>query len=407
MFLAFASAYFLSTLLRAAPATLADALTSELDISAGELGLLAGAYFLGFSLMQLPLGQALDRFGPRRVLITLLLLAAAACAWFARARDLGELVVSRAVVGVGVSACLMAPLTAFRLVLPAHHQLRANAWMLMTGSLGMLASTLPLHWLLPVWGWRGISDAIAAGILGAIVLLLVFVPSALVPDAPNAQSGARGGTIGYRAIFTHLCFVRLIPAGLFMYGGMIAMQALWVAPWLSRVAMWTPGETAAGLFAVNASMLVTFFAWGVAMPRLARAGVDSHRLMRRGMMLPLVILPAILALGAHAGASAWALWCISCSFVTLSQPLVAQEFPSRVAGRALSAYNLVLFVGIFVVQWGVGALVDYFSSLGWDTLWAFRGALSVFWVASLGAYAWYLALDRRARQRARADNPAP
>jgi predicted MFS family arabinose efflux permease len=403
MFLAFACAYFLSTLLRASPATLADALTSELRLSAGDLGLLAGAYFLGFSLTQLPLGKALDRYGPRRVLIVMLALATLACAWFARAGGLRELVASRALIGVGVSACLMAPLTAFRLTMSPAQQLRANAWMLMTGSLGMLASTLPLHWLLPVWGWRGISDAIAIGIVGAIGLLAAFVPAAVAKPQPVADKAE--AVIGYGGIFSHPRFVQLVPAGLFIYGGMIAMQALWVGPWLSRVARWSPAQTATGLFVVNATMLVTFFAWGIVMPRLSRAGVDSHRLMRRGMLLPLLVLPLVLLLGERAGAAGWALWCVSCSVITLSQPLVAQEFPSHAAGRALSAYNLVLFVGIFVVQWGLGALIDRFTAFGWDSVAAFRGALAVLWLLSVGAYLWYLVHERRFARAMPVDNP--
>ena len=79
MFAAFAFAYFFSALLRAVTATLAPAFSAELGLSAGDLGLLAGAYFLGFALMQLPLGRALDRFGPRRVLLVFLSLAVLAC----------------------------------------------------------------------------------------------------------------------------------------------------------------------------------------------------------------------------------------------------------------------------------------------------------------------------------------
>jgi hypothetical protein len=32
--------------------------------------------------------------------------------------------------------------------------MRASSWMLMTGALGMVASTLPVQWLLPITGWR-------------------------------------------------------------------------------------------------------------------------------------------------------------------------------------------------------------------------------------------------------------
>ena len=149
MFLAFAFAYFFSALLRAVTATLAPAFSAELGLSAGDLGLLGGAYFLGFSLMQLPLGRWLDRVGPRRVLLMFLSIAVLACAAFALATGFAALWVARAFIGVGVSACLMAPLTAYRHRFGEVAQLRANSWMLMTGSLGMLASTLPVQWLLP------------------------------------------------------------------------------------------------------------------------------------------------------------------------------------------------------------------------------------------------------------------
>ena len=114
IFLSFAFAYFFSTLVRAVTATLAPAFSAELGLSSGDLGLLAGAYFLGFALTQLPLGRALDRHGPRRVLLALMALAVVGCAAFASARQFAALALARAVIGIGLSACLMAPLTAFR-----------------------------------------------------------------------------------------------------------------------------------------------------------------------------------------------------------------------------------------------------------------------------------------------------
>ena len=81
VFLAFAFAYFFSTLVRAVTATLAPVFSAELGLTAGQLGLLAGAYFLGFSVMQLPLGSALDRWGARRVLLVFLITAVLGQAW--------------------------------------------------------------------------------------------------------------------------------------------------------------------------------------------------------------------------------------------------------------------------------------------------------------------------------------
>ena len=137
---------------------------------------MAGVYFLGFASLQLPLGRALDRFGPRRVQLVLLSVAVVGCAAFALARGLVSLSVARLLIGMGVAACLMAPLTCFRHVFDATTQLRLNSWMLMTGSLGMVASTLPVQWLLPHWGWRGCSWLLAALLLLAMLLIAVFAP---------------------------------------------------------------------------------------------------------------------------------------------------------------------------------------------------------------------------------------
>ena len=123
VFLSFALAYFFSALVRAITATLAPTFSAELGLTAGDLGLLAGAYFLGFAALQLPLGNALDRFGPKRVLLSFLAVAVAGNVAFALASDFASLIMARVAIGVGVSACLMAPMTAFRLRLaPQTHQ---------------------------------------------------------------------------------------------------------------------------------------------------------------------------------------------------------------------------------------------------------------------------------------------
>src|SRR5688572_9741792 len=176
VFAAFAFNYFLSALLRAVVATLAPEFARELQLGAADLGLIAGAYFLGFACMQLPLGWALDRYGARRVLLWFAVLAVLGCIGFALARSFGVLVVARLMIGVGVSASLMAPLAAFVRLYPWPLQLRLNSWMLMSGSLGMVASTLPVQALLPVMGWRGLFWLVAAALAIGMIGIAVTTP---------------------------------------------------------------------------------------------------------------------------------------------------------------------------------------------------------------------------------------
>ena len=154
VFLSFAFAYFLSALVRAVTATLAPTLAQEFTLHASDLGLLAGGYFLGFAAMQISLGNWLDRHGPKKVLLGFLGVAVFGSLVFSFATGFSGLLAGRLLCGAGVSACLMAPLTGYRRWLDPVTQMRANAWMLMTGSLGMVASTLPVQWLLPMAGWR-------------------------------------------------------------------------------------------------------------------------------------------------------------------------------------------------------------------------------------------------------------
>lgn len=394
-FLAFAFTYFFSALLRAVTATLAPAFSTELGLRAADLGLLAGAYFFGFAAMQLPLGRALDRFGPRRVLVSLLSLAVLGCVGFALARGLPALIAARALIGVGVGACLMAPLTCFRYHYSPAAQLRANSWMLMTGSLGMLASTVPVQLLLPVIGWRGLFWAVAAMLAVAMALLVALVPR----DSPAPATVQ--AAVSYREIARHPLFRRLAPLAFFLYGGLIAVQALWAGPWLTRVAGWSAGAAAEGLFVVNLTMLFTFMAWGALMPRLARRGLTAVPIMTWGVPLSLLLLAGIVVLGEGAGALHWALWCVSTTVVSLSQPAVGQAFPAAQAGRALSAFNLVIFGGVFSLQWGIGLAIDALIATGVQERQAFRVAFGVFWLACAAAYWAFVRAGREPADNAR------
>lgn len=392
VFLSFAFAYFFSALVRGVTATLAPHFSTELGLNSGDLGLLAGAYFLGFASTQLPLGSALDRFGPRRVLLVFLGAAVLGCAAFAMARNFVGLTLARALIGVGVSACLMAPLTTFRRRYTAAAQMRANSWMLMAGSMGMVASTLPVQWLLPLIGWRGLFWAISASICLATLGIFLLVPR----DAPAAAAAVPANVSGYAEVWAHPTFVRFAPMGFFHYGGLIAVQSLWAGPWLVEVCGWTPAQAAQGLFAINVAMLLSFMAWGVVVPKLHTRGWTAQRVIALATPLSLLALLLAVLLGRQATTWLWVMFCAGSSVVALSQPAVGQAFRAELAGRALSAYNLVVFLGIFVVQWGIGLVIDLCRANGWSTLSAYRAAVALLACCCALSYVWFLSRDELA-----------
>jgi hypothetical protein len=185
----------------------------------------------------------------------------------------------------------------------------------------------------------------------------------------------------------------MTPIGFFCYGGLVAVQTLWAVPWMTRVAGYTPIEAATGLFWINISMLVCFWAWGMISPWLARRGLTAEKLIKSGLPLSFALLAIIITAknSMFIGTAALlAMYCVSCTFVSLAQPAVGMAFPSHLAGRALSAYNLVIFSGIFVIQWGIGLLVDGFKAAGMTEVQAFQSAFGVYLMGCVAAYAYFV-----------------
>jgi predicted MFS family arabinose efflux permease len=390
VFLAFASAYFLSNLIRAITATLSPTLTQELSLSAQDLGLLAGGYFIGFAATQLPLGKWLDRHGPKKVLLAFLVVAVLGCTAFTLAESFTGLLFARILCGVGVSACLMSPLTGYRRWMTPGAQLRANSWMLMAGSLGMISSTLPIQWLMPLMGWRAIFASIAVLVILSMAMIYLCVPTWEKPQAESSQVVETEK--GYAPIWRSAYFWRMAPIGFFCYGGLVAFQTLWVAPWMTVVGGYTPLNAATGLFFINLAMLVTFWAWGYIAPGFAKKCISPNQIIAWGQPISFFVLAGIIWAGPALGewtATALTLFCVSSTFVSLAQPSVGMAFPPHLAGRALSAYNLLIFMGVFVVQWGIGLGVDLFKSFGLPPVAAFQSAFSVFGLCAVGSYVYF------------------
>lgn len=395
MFTAFAVAYFLSASLRTVTATIAPMLTQEFALQARDLGLLSGGYFLGFAALQIPLGSWLDRYGPRRVILLMLSIAVLGCAVFALAHHFYSLLFARVLCGLGVSVCLMAPLTAYRRWFNPETQLRANSWMLMTGSLGMLCATLPVQAAIPVMGWRGVFWLLAALVALSMFLIVLCVPGWHEANREKSSTPLIANSVEHISIWRHPAFVRMVPIGFFIYGGMIAIQTLWVGPWMTRVAGYSPAQAAGGLFAINFAMLINYSIWGWMNPKLASRGWDAVRLIRVGLPFSLLALPlAVLVatdipLVGDSTLPIWFVWIfyfVSSSFVSLAQPAVGMAFATNMAGRALTAYNLVIFMGVFTMQWGLGLAIDLFLWTGLQTQQAYQAAFALFWLSCLASY---------------------
>ena len=386
IFLVFALGYYISNLLRAITATISPNLISEFNLSAGDLGLLGGGYFLGFAAVQIPLGYLLDNKGPKKIVSYFLLIAVLGMISFSLSENFITLLLSRILIGIGVGACLMGPLTAYRIWYQDETQQRANSWMLMVGAIGMLSSSLPVQFFLPIIGWRMIFITLALLTIFCIILIIFFIPNW---NKENIQSNSKdNGSL--KEIWNNDFFKSLVPMGFFNYGGLFAIQTLWAGPWMVKVSGYTPEQSANGLFIIYFSLLISFLSWGYLVPKISKNVSDAIKLLKFGAPLNLIVLAFIIYLGPKAGAYHWAFFAVSSVFLSLTQPAVGMAFSLSNAGKALTSFNLLLFVGAFVLQWVIGVLIDYSMGLGFSEIIGFKVAMMFFLITSFFSYLFFL-----------------
>jgi hypothetical protein len=251
---------------------------------------------------------------------------------------------------------------------------------------------LPVQILLPIIGWRWIFGGITFLIFVCILLILFFIPS--LRQRSKEEQEKNTGSLS--DVWKNKFFRSTIPLGLFNYGGMIAIQTLWAGPWMVRVSGYSPLESATGLFWINLVMLIAFFVWGYFLPKISKYGLSAIKLMKFGLPISYLVLLSIVVLGSKAGTFLFTIYILTSIVLTLAQPAVALSFPTYLAGKSFTSFNLLIFVGTFIMQWGIGLIVDLSQSLGKSEIASFQISFFVYLLICIFSYLYFVFNNRNA-----------
>ncbi len=358
VYLPFAAAYFLSYLYRTVNAVVGPVIAAELNLSASDLGLLTSAYFIMFAGIQLPLGLALDRYGPRRVQATLLLFAAAGAAVFGLGTSLPELVAGRVLIGLGVAAGLMGALKVINLWFRAEHWPLMNGVLMAAGGLGSLVATAPAQAALGVMTWHTLFFWLSAATLAVSAFIFVVVPEREGTRA-SGTLGEQMGAIG--TILRSRAFWRLAPLASVQQASFIAIQTLWIGPWLRDVAAQDAATRSTSMLLAAVAMTVGFLSSGIAAGALAKRGVSHSATATWAIALFTLSLAALALFGAALPLGPLVWWCAFAflgTYVIVYYPVLTQAFPLELSGRVTTCLNFLMFSTVFLFQWGIGVILD-------------------------------------------------
>jgi MFS family permease len=390
VFCPFALGYFLSFFFRNVNAIISKDLAGEFALTPADLGFLTSMYLLAFAAFQLPLGVLLDRYGPRRVVAALLLSAAIGALVFALARDFGTLSLGRALIGLGVSAGLMGAIKAFSLWFPLSRLATLNGLYLAVGGLGSLAATAPAEVVVESLGWRGMFFILSAMSLAAAVLVFLVVPE---KPLPGRGQTLRAQIAGFRQIFASLTFWRLCLPLVLGQAIYIALQGLWLGPWLYDVAGQPRHAVANYLLITALGYIAGSVFFGVASDRLAQAGISRITVYKLGLSVSVVML-ALIAAGVQTGLPALlAVYSFTGISSALAYALLTPLFPPEMTGRVSTASNVLMFGLSFAFQWAIGAALKLYPIVdGRYSPAGYTAAFSVLVLLQLAAILWLLPL---------------
>ena len=390
----FSIGYYMSYLFRTVNAIISPQLVSDVGLTPSALGFMTAAYFMTFAAVQLPLGIVLDKYGPRKVQAALLIVAAAGAALFAVGTDAVTLIIGRGLIGLGVSACLMASLKANVLWFPKEKIPLVNGVIFAFGAIGALSTTVPLELLIQTVDWRTVFWWLTAISIASGLLILFVVPER--PQAPvelpPGQSAFSAQMADLKLVYASAYFWRLAFMVFLHNGVFLSYQALWAAPWLRDVAGLDRSGVADAMFMFNIGMFVGVLSIGLVAERLQKLGIPTIVPAVAGIVLSLVVQ----ALFAAAWTDYAAILCLAFGYfgstATLAYAVLNQKFPQKLTGRVNTAQNMMTFIAAFAMQWLVGIIIGLYPSPG-DGLYSSDGhqtALIVLIVIELAGLIFFL-----------------
>ena len=137
-----------------------------------------------------------------------------------------------------------------------------------------------------------------------------------------------------------------------------------------------------------------FFLFGYILPKITKLGLESMKLMKIGLPISYLSLFVIIISGESAGAVYFTIYLLTSIVLTLTQPAVALSFPTSLAGKSLTSFNLLIFVGTFLMQWGIGLIIDLSQFYGKGEILSFQISFFVYLIICIFCYLYFLLNNR-------------
>lgn len=347
--------YTVSQFLRTSIGVLSPNMMNDFNINPNDMGLLGGVFFLSFAIFQIPAGILIDRFGPRKVMSSVIIFAVLGSIIFALSNSFYSLLIGRIFMGLGCSICLMGSLVLITRWRDTNQFSKLAGIILAVGGIGGLLATTPLSYFSELYGWR-LSFWLAAVVTFFVMLLYYFE---LEDRDKGLFINKKNKLISPKNLFFVLKernFKFMIPMSLMSYSSLVVILGLWGAPYLKDIHGLDSIERGKILMLMAISWNIGSFVFG----RLRSIFGSYKRVVIFGSIGVIFLLFVLSFISNINITYLYILFCILGFFGAFSVALISHYqvlFDKEYMGRALSTANFFNFGGVFFIQWLTGKII--------------------------------------------------
>ena len=347
--------YTVSQFLRTSIGVLSPNMMNDFNINPNDMGLLGGVFFLSFAIFQIPAGILIDRFGPRKVMSSVIIFGVLGSIIFALSNSFYSLLIGRIFMGLGCSICLMGSLVLITRWRDTNQFSKLAGIILAVGGIGGLLATTPLSYFSELYGWR-LSFWLAAVVTFFVMLLYYFV---LEDRDKGLFINKKNKLISPKNLFFVLKernFKFMIPMSLMSYSSLVVILGLWGAPYLKDIHGLESIERGKILMLMAISWNIGSFVFG----RLRSIFGSYKRVVIFGSIGVIFLLFVLSFISNINSTYLYILFCILGFFGAFSVALISHYqvlFDKEYMGRALSTANFFNFGGVFFIQWLTGKII--------------------------------------------------
>jgi predicted MFS family arabinose efflux permease len=351
----------LSQFHRSALGVIAPELSADLALSPAMLGAANGMFFAAILVMQLPVGIALDRLGPRLVVAGLSVIAVLGLVLQGLATDGTTLLVARALIGIGCAASFMSAVVLCARWYAGGDMTLALSRVFALSQIGILLAGAPLAWLAGWLGWREafLISALLTGLAALAWWRLVQNDPPHKPAPARKPESLMEALRGQFSIWRLPGLSRVLALHLVAYAAAATVIGLWAGPYLADVHGLDAKARGRALAAMGLAMPIGLLLVGPLekhfFPRaaLVTAGAALSALMLIGLALwPTPPLPV--ALGLLVGLIFFS------SYPVLLVTEARGLFPDHLVGRGATTVNMAQLVGSALLPLLVGMVIGFF-----------------------------------------------